>query len=125
MKTAKLSNRSPQRHTRRAEEFDGLISYIVHDSFDQVQETLQRIEQDVTRVLKGNDYSGEFERQAPPQLRELVENTVKMLHVMGLQLDAAGEAIREAATAHTGRRIERPGGPESRGFFQESEDDCD
>ena len=110
MKTAQSSKRSPQRRAARAEEFDGLISFIVHDSFDQVQETLQRIEQDVTEVLEGNDYSGEFARQAPPQLRELVENTVKMLHVTGLQLDAAGEAIRKAATARTGRQIVRPGG---------------
>jgi hypothetical protein len=32
-----------------------------------------------------------------------------MFHAMGMQAEAAGEAIREAATAFTGRQIVRPG----------------
>jgi hypothetical protein len=107
-----------------ADDFDDSIGYIVHDSFDQVLATLKRITRDVTNVLEGNDHAGEFALQAPPQLRELVENAAKMLNAMFLQVEAAGEAIREGATAFTGRQIARPGDG-IRPFLNESADDDD
>jgi hypothetical protein len=55
----------------------------------------------------GEDVFGEFAAQAPPELRDVVANAAKMFHAMGLQAAAAGEAIREAATAFTGRKITR------------------
>jgi hypothetical protein len=103
-----------------ADDFDDTIGYIVYDSFDQVLEALNTIEQDLTTDLAGDNDIGEFELQAPAQLWELVENAAKMLHVMGLQVEAAGEPIREAATAYTGRQIMRPG--DRRPFFRSGND---
>jgi hypothetical protein len=57
----------------------------------------------VIAVLDGEVHSREFDLQAAPQLRELVENAAKMPRAMGLQVEAAGGVIREAVTAHTGR----------------------
>jgi hypothetical protein len=93
-----------------AGDFDDLVSYIIFDSFDQVRTTLKRIERDIAKVLQGDDYSsGELAFHAPPQLLELIENAVKMLHVWGVQAEATADAIHAAATAHTGRQVMAPG----------------
>jgi hypothetical protein len=122
--TTEWADAHPEEFERvAADDSDGLVSYIVHDSFDQVLETLERIKQDVTMVLHRDDHSsGELAFHASPHLLELVENAAKMLHVWGLEVEAAGEAIREAATAHTGRQIARPGDG-SRPFFSSAADD--
>jgi hypothetical protein len=96
-----------------ADEFDDGLSHATHYLLDQVLETLKETKDALTELLAGEDAFGEFALQAPPELREVVENAAKMFHAMGLQADAAAEAIREAATAFTGRRITRPGTEEA------------
>jgi hypothetical protein len=120
--TTGWANAHPEQFERASvEDFDDLISYVVHDEFDQVMETLKRVELDVTKVLQGDDYSGgELAFHAPPHLLELIENAAKMLHVWSLQIEAAEEAI-SAATAFTGHQIERPGDG-SRPFFPSADD---
>jgi hypothetical protein len=92
-----------------ARDFDDGLSHATHYCLDQVLETLKATEEALTKLLAGEDAFGEFNLQAPPPLREVVENAAKMFHAMGLQAEAAGEAIREAAAAFTGRQIVRPG----------------
>jgi hypothetical protein len=85
------------------EEFDHLIGYIVNDSFDAVLEKMEEAEEDLAEALKNS----EFMLQASAVLRNRLEDAAKMLHVMGLQIEAAAEAITTAATAYTGRPIIR------------------
>ena len=69
-----------------------LIGCTVNDSFESVIEELQEAEENLSEALKNR----EFVRQASASLRERVQDAMKMIHAMGLQCEAAAEAIDDA-----------------------------
>jgi hypothetical protein len=76
-----------------AEEFDHLIGYIVEDSFGAALWKMEEAAEDLKEALN----HPEFMRRATAVLRSRIEDAAKMVHTMKLQMEAAAEAIGEAA----------------------------
>jgi hypothetical protein len=74
------------------DEFSSIVSSF-DEAFDRLVEELQETENGFREVLD----EPEFKRQAPAMLRSRIEDAAKMVHAMKLQVEAAAEAIDEAA----------------------------
>jgi hypothetical protein len=75
-----------------AEQFEHLIGYIVEDSFGAAIGAMDEAEEDLTEALNDPELI-----RAPAMLRSRVADAAKMVHAMKLQVEAAAEAIDDAA----------------------------